>query len=97
MRNIVTLALFAFILGSPLTALAENTLTADQLLKATQQAISEAANEDPDMAKSISGFRVTTVGPNASVTVEMNADGMRMSSKYLCAPRGETMTCRPQQ
>lgn len=97
MRTLFTLALFASLLSSPLAALAENTLTTDQLLKATQQALSEAANEDPDMAKSISGFRVTTVASNASVTVEMNADGMRMSSKYLCMPRGETMTCRLQQ
>jgi hypothetical protein len=84
-------------LATPSIALADNSLSSTQLVGAIQAAVADYSSVDPDMARSISGVRATTVGANASVLIEMNADGMKMSAKYSCAPRGQEMACRSQQ
>ena len=84
-------------LALPLSAKADNPLSTDQLLRALQVATADYTANDPEMAKSISGLKTSTSGSNAVVTVEMNADGMKMTAKYLCVPRASEMACRFQQ
>lgn len=95
MKNV----LFAIVttLGFVSVAHADNALTAEQLLKSVQLAVQDQSATDPDMFKSISGLRTATVGDNAQVTVDMKADGMNMSVKYLCVPQGQNMVCRQHQ
>ena len=91
-------SLFAFAaLVGPSVASADNPLTHEQLLSSIQLSLNDYAGADPDMARSISGLRTVTTGANALVSIEMNADGMKMTAKYLCVPRGEQMACRAQQ
>jgi hypothetical protein len=78
-------------------AFAANPLTADQLLRSMQLSSIDYARAEPDMSKSISGLRVATVGQTAQVTIDMKADGMNMSAKYLCVVQGTDMACRPAQ
>lgn len=75
------------------TAKADNTLTQDQLMKATQHALQDSSTADPTMAKSISGFKTTTVGANAQVIINMDADGMHMTEKYLCVAQDGDLSC----
>lgn len=97
MRSSIQRFVLAFLFSASGIALADNTLTNDQLIKSIQAAVADySTNVDPEMAKSISGLRTTTVGMNANVTIEMNADGMKMSIKYLCAPQGPAMVCNIQ-
>lgn len=79
------------------SAFAANPLTADQLLRSIQLSSADYSRAEPDMSKSISGMRVATVGQNAQVTLDMKADGMNMSAKYLCVVQGQDMACRQQQ
>lgn len=93
-----TAALLTFAcLALPLSAKADNPLSAEQLLRALQVATTDYTANDPEMAKSISGLKTTTSGSNAVVMIEMNADGMKMTAKYLCVPRSNEMACRFQQ
>ncbi|MGZ3671309.1 MAG: hypothetical protein ACXVCI_14715 [Bdellovibrionota bacterium] len=97
MRNVViALSLIAGFTMSSL-ARADNALTADQLMKSIQNAAGAYERADPVMSKSISGFRVVTMGANAQVTIEMKADNMNMSAKFLCVAQGQDMVCRQQQ
>jgi hypothetical protein len=97
MRSNLTALLFATGLSLSGFAMAANPLTSTQLMKAAQVALSANAAADPEMANSTSGFRIATVGSNAQVYVDMNADGMKMSAKYLCIPQAQEMACRIQQ
>jgi len=94
--KLITLGLLASSIASGV-AYADNALTTDQLMKATQNSLADYAATQPDMTKSISGFRVTTVGATAQVIIQMNADGMSMSAKYVCAPQADDMACNIQQ
>ena len=78
-------------------ARADNPLSSDQLVKSIQFSLMDQAKTDPSMFKSISGLRTTTTGTSATVSIEMKADGMNMSVKYLCVPQGQDMACRIQQ
>ena len=95
------IALLALLVGSCIgyhgVALADNSLTSEQLMKATLNSLTDSKQSEPGMAKSISGFRTSTAGANAQVIIDMKADGMNMSSKYLCVPQGQDMTCSLQQ
>jgi len=97
MSRLTLFTVFATALIFSALAKADNALTNDQLVKSIQVALADYASGDPEMSKSISGLRSSTVGGTASVTIEMNADGMKMSAKYLCAPRAAEMACRLQQ
>ena len=77
-------------------ALADNTLSADQLMKATQASIADYTTVDAEMVKALSGFKVTTMGANAVVILNLEADGMHMSAKYLCQPQAADMVCHAQ-
>jgi hypothetical protein len=44
-------------------ASADNTLSQEQLIKATQAAILDYSTVEAEMIKSLSGFKVSTVGP----------------------------------
>ncbi len=79
------------------SAFAANPLTADQLLRSIELSSMDYARAEPGMSKSISGLRVATVGQTAQVTIDMKADNMNMSAKYLCVVQGADMACRPQQ
>jgi hypothetical protein len=96
MKNIITMVAFSvgLIYG---VAKADNPLAQDQLLKAVQSSSADYANIEPSMTKSVSGFKVTTLGNNAQVIIYMDADGMNMTAKYLCVPQGENMACHFQQ
>lgn len=96
MRKNIYGLLVIFSFASSGIAMADNALTADQLLKSVEVSVKDYSAVEPDMARSISGLRTTTMGANAQVTIEMNADGMRMSAKYLCAPQGQDMACNLQ-
>lgn len=88
------LAILALIFTmSVATAKADNTLTQAQLLKATQLSLQDYATVEPDMAKSVSGFKTTTAGANAQVVINMDADGMHMTAKYLCVPQDGDLSC----
>lgn len=95
-KIVIVLSFMAALLCSGV-AMADNPLTSDQLLRATQLSLDDNAKVNPDMANSVSGFRVSTVGSNAQVYIDMNADGMKMSAKYLCAPQAKDMVCNLQQ
>ncbi len=75
---------------------ADNTLSAEQLMKATQASIADYSTVEVEMVKSLSGFKVTTVGANAVVILNLEADGMKMSAKYLCQPQVADMVCHIQ-
>jgi hypothetical protein len=97
MRSNLTALFFVTGLCTSGFAMAANPLTSVQLMKAVQVALTANAAADPDMANSTSGFRIATVGNNAQVYVDMNADGMKMAAKYLCVPQAQDMACRLQQ
>jgi hypothetical protein len=77
-------------------AKADNPLSQEQLIKATQAALLDYSGIEAEMVKSLSGFKVTTVGTNAQVILNLEADGMHMSAKYLCLPQGADMICHIQ-
>jgi hypothetical protein len=83
--------------GFASSAFAANPLTADQLLRSIQLSSQDYSRSEPDMSQSISGLRVATLGQTAQVTIDMKADGMNMSAKYLCAVQGSDMSCHLQQ
>ena len=89
------LALSSF--GASGIAMASNPLTAEQLLRSIQISSVDYVRGEPDMAKSISGLSVATIGNNAQVTITMKSDGMNMSAKYLCIVQGPDMACHQQQ
>jgi hypothetical protein len=90
---VASVSVFFCLLG---TARAANTLSSDQLMKSADLALKDYALVEPDMSASISGIRSVTVGTNAIVTLEMNADGMKMSAKYICIPKADGMNCNQQ-
>ena len=85
----------AFAFGT--AALANNALTEAQLLKATQLSLQDYAANEPDMTNLVSGFKTTTTGNNATVIINMDADGMHMTAKYLCVPQDGDISCHFQQ
>ena len=94
--NVLTILALVFTIGA-VTAKADNSLTQAQLLKATQLSLQDYATVEPDMAKSVSGFKTTTSGANAQVVINMDADGMHMTAKYLCVPQDADLSCHFQQ
>jgi hypothetical protein len=96
-KKILLLTLVAVGFGSHGVAMADNALTQEQLVKSTQLSLQDLTANDSSMAAEISGFRVSTVGSNAQVIIDMNADGMQMSTKYVCIPQDQTMICDLQQ
>jgi hypothetical protein len=97
MRASLISILLALGFGAQTFAMADNSLTADQLVKATQLSLQDYATVEPDMFKDISGFRVSTVGKNAQVFLDMNSGGMHMSVQYVCVPQHQMMICNQQQ
>lgn len=93
MRN----AMIAIMMTLTGSAFAANPLTANQLTQAIAESVKDYSAQDSEMAQSISGLRVVTVGTNAQVTIEMKTDGMNMVAKYLCVAQGASMACRQQQ
>jgi phosphotransferase system IIB component len=92
--------LMTFTAGSLLSASiakADNAFTVDQLVQATQLSLQDYEKVQPDMAKSISGFKTATAGNTVQVVINMNADGMNMTAKYLCVLQGAALACRSQQ
>ena len=81
----------------PGLAKADNSLTEEQLLKATQLSLQDYATAEPEMTRSVSGFKVSTSGNNAVVVINMDADGMHMIAKYLCVTQGTDLSCHIQQ
>ncbi len=93
-KNLVPIAVVAllFILF-PETVRADNTFTQEQMVHMTQLALVDYTAIQPDMAKSISGFKITTAAPNAKVIIYMSADGMNMTANYLCVPQDADFGC----
>ena len=89
------LVLLSAVLGN--SAFAANVLTTQQLQNAINESVKDYTSREADMAQSITGLKVITVGSNAQVTIEMKTDGMNMSAKYLCVAQGPNMACRQQQ
>lgn len=94
--NKLTMGILMMGLSTASVAMADNALTTDQLQASIRNAVADYATVEPDMSKSISGLRVVAVGSNAQVTIEMKADGMNMSAKYLCVVQGNDMACQQQ-
>ena len=90
---VASIGVFFCLIG---TARAANTLSSDQLMKSADHALKDYALVEPEMSVSISGIRSVTVGANAIVTLEMNADGMKMNAKYICIPKADDMNCNQQ-
>ncbi|HEY8278441.1 MAG TPA: hypothetical protein VIH99_02380 [Bdellovibrionota bacterium] len=86
----------AALLGT-MSAQAVAPLSTDQLVRSIQESLKDYTAQDPEMAKSITGLKVVTVGTNAQVLIEMKTDGMNMTAKYLCIAQGQSMACREQQ
>lgn len=100
MRKIRASALMAatlFLGILPGIAQGDNALTQEQLLKATQLSLQDYATLQPEMTRSVSGFKASTAGSTAQVLIFMNADGMQMTARYLCVVQNGGMTCRFQQ
>lgn len=95
--RILTSVLFILTSGLTITALADNPLTTEQLVKAVQASLKDYATVEPDMSRSISGFRTSTSGKRAQIIIDMNSDGMKMSARYVCASQGAEMVCNQQQ
>lgn len=78
-------------------AKADTTLSTDQLIKSIQNSVNDCKANQPDMANAITGLRVSGIGTNAQVIIEMNSSGMTMNTKYICVPAGNDMNCNMQQ
>lgn len=91
------LVLIAAIEFFALPARADNPLNQAQLLKVTQLSLQDYAVNEPEMTKSVSGFKTVTAGNNAKVSIVMDADGMHMTANYLCVPQGADFSCHVQQ
>jgi hypothetical protein len=79
-----------------ISAYADNALTQADLLSIAKSALDDYTANNPEHAKHISGFRVTTSGKDGKVKLYINHGGMTMESDYLCIRQDAAFECREQ-
>ena len=78
------------------SAKTDNALTQEELLKVTKLSMDDYTTEYVEHAKHLSGFKVSTVGMDAKVTLSITHDGMTMTANYFCVRQEATFVCKAQ-
>ena len=72
---------------------ADSLVTQEEMVVATQSALKDYSTIEPDMSKSVSGFKTSISGSDVQVILYMTSDGMNMTAKYLCSKQGPNFNC----
>ena len=83
-------------LATEVPATTGNALTQEELLKVTKLSMDDYTTENPEHAKHISGFKVSTVAQDAKVVLSVAHEGMVMSANYFCVRQEASFVCTAQ-